>query len=136
MTTLSRGWPMIRFGTGDLARATASRVDGGAARISRLLGRVGAAVKAREIFIYPTHVENLASRLPGVAAARVAIGRRGDRDEITVELLSTASPSAARDAEASEAFRALTRLRPDHIRWIGMETAFTIDGLLVDRTGA
>jgi phenylacetate-CoA ligase len=132
VTTLSRGWPMIRFGTGDVARATSLRQDGGAARISQLLGRVGAAVKAREIFIYPSHVESLAARLPDVSAARVLIGRRADRDEITVELLSTASSSAAREAEVSEVFRALTRLRPDHIRWIETESAFTIEGLLVD----
>jgi len=55
VTTLSRGWPMIRFGfgTGDVARALELADDGGAERISNLEGRVGAAVKAREIFNLP-----------------------------------------------------------------------------------
>jgi phenylacetate-CoA ligase len=46
VTTLSRGWPMIRFGTGDVARALELADDGGAVRISNLEGRVCTAVKA------------------------------------------------------------------------------------------
>ena len=70
MTTLSRGWPMIRFGTGDVASAIASRDDDGVDQITPLQGRVGAAVKAREIFVYPIHVQELARRIDGVEEAR------------------------------------------------------------------
>jgi len=66
VTTLSRGWLMIRFGTGDVARALELADDGGAERISNLEGRVGAAVKAREIFIYPNHMQALAARIEGL----------------------------------------------------------------------
>jgi phenylacetate-CoA ligase len=41
VTTLTRGWPMIRFGTGDVSRAIESLPDGGASRIAPLQGRVG-----------------------------------------------------------------------------------------------
>jgi phenylacetate-CoA ligase len=133
VTTLARGWPMIRFGTGDVARSTLMRKDGGVARISPLQGRVGASVKAREIFIYPSHVDELARRLEEVAEARVAIARPSGRDEITLELLASSMPVRDdRDSRVVDAFRTLTRLRPDHVRWIDRPDAFTITASLVD----
>ncbi|MBI2751719.1 MAG: phenylacetate--CoA ligase family protein, partial [Burkholderiales bacterium] len=48
VTTLTPGWPLIRFGTGDVAVATAMNADGTVRRIGMLQGRVGQAVKARE----------------------------------------------------------------------------------------
>ena len=41
VTTLTQGWPLIRFGTGDVAYATAMHADGTVQRISMLQGRVG-----------------------------------------------------------------------------------------------
>ena len=130
VTTLARGWPMIRFGTGDVARSLMMDADGGATRISPLEGRAGAAVKAREIFIYPSHVEALAARLDGVTEARVAVARPGSREEITLELLPS---GAGRDERVAEIFQVLTRLRPDHIRWVDGPDDFRIASRLVDR---
>jgi phenylacetate-CoA ligase len=134
VTTLARGWPMIRFGTGDVARAFELAEDGGAARISNLEGRVGAAVKAREIFIYPSHVQALAARVDGVREARVAIGQRDGRDEITIELLAddAATPASLEEAIAAT-FRALTRLRPDALRFVSSDQAFSIASSLEDK---
>jgi phenylacetate-CoA ligase len=133
VTTLSRGWPMIRFGTGDVARALELAEDGGAATISNLEGRVGAAVKAREIFVYPSHVQALAARIEGLREARVAVGRRDGRDEITVELLADdAAKRALLEEAVASTFRALTRLRPDALRFVSSERDFGIKGLLED----
>jgi phenylacetate-CoA ligase len=134
VTTLSRGWPMIRFGTGDVARALDLADDGGAARISNLEGRVGAAVKAREIFIYPSHVQALAVRVEGLREARVAIGQRDGRDEITIELLAEdPAMQALLEAPVAAAFRMLTRLRPDMLHFVSSDQAFSIGELLEDK---
>jgi hypothetical protein len=53
-------------------------------------------VKAREIFIYLSHVQALAARIEGLREARVAIGRRDGRDEITVEVLTVDAANRAR----------------------------------------
>jgi phenylacetate-CoA ligase len=136
VTTLSRGWPMIRFGTGDVARALELAEDGGAERISNLEGRVGTAVKAREIFIYPSHVQALAARIDGLMEARAAVGRRDGRDEITLELLADDGAQRAELEElAAATFRALTRLRPDVLRFVSSGPDFTIDGSLQDQRG-
>ncbi|ADZ69502.1 phenylacetate--CoA ligase family protein [Polymorphum gilvum] len=134
VTTLARGWPMIRFGTGDAARALATAQDGGVARIGPLEGRVGAAVKAREIFVYPAHVEALAKRVEGILEARAAVERIDGRESILLELLAGAGhiPQALEPA-VTDAFRQLTRLKADRLRWVGGTQDFTIDASLVDR---
>jgi phenylacetate-coenzyme A ligase PaaK-like adenylate-forming protein len=134
VSTLARGWPMIRFGTGDVARAVETGEDGGVLHMSALEGRVGAAVKAREIFIYPGHIEALAKRVEGLREARAAVGRRGDRDEITLELLAEEGidpPLLAGRVE--EVFRSLTRLKPDRLCWVDAPHAFSIARTLEDR---
>ena len=56
VTTLALGWPMIR--SRHRRRIQCDRELSGRwrSRIAPLQGRVGAAVKVREIFIYPAHV--------------------------------------------------------------------------------
>ena len=125
---------MIRFGTGDVARALELAEDGGAERISNLEGRVGAAVKAREIFIYPSHMQALAARIDGLIEARAAVGRRDGRDEITLELLADdRAQRASLEELVSATFRTLTRLRPDALHFVSTESEFAIEGLLQDK---
>lgn len=119
VTTLSRGWPMIRFGTGDVSTALETGADGGVIRIAPLQGRVGQAVKAREIFIYPSHVEALASRVSGLRRAVVVVRRNGNRDEITARVVLGADADAADvDARLRQTFAGLTRLQLDQIEYV------------------
>jgi len=83
VTTLARGWPMIRFGTGDVSVALELLEDGGISWIAPLQGRVGAAVKVREIFIYPAHAERLVREIDGIARTAFTVSRNANRDEIT-----------------------------------------------------
>ncbi len=124
VSTLARGWPMVRFGTGDLARALEMAGDGFVARMSGIEGRVGAGVKVKEIFLYPVQARHLAERL-GASEARIRITRAGGRDRIAIELTGT---PVAEDA-VREAFFALARLKPDRIDWV---RRFTIETALED----
>ena len=133
VSTLSPGWPLIRFGTGDVARALALNDDGSVASIGALEGRVGQGVKVREIFVYPRQMEELAGALPGVRCAQAVITRPAHREEVTLVLVVEAhADSDAAMAAASEQFRLRTRLKADHIR---LATADDIAGqpLVVDR---
>ncbi len=119
VTTLARGWPMIRFGTGDVSTALELAPDGGVARITSLQGRVGQAVKAREIFIYPSHVEALQRHVPGLARIAVSVQRAGNRDEIHLQavLLPEVQADSA-EAALRQAFPALTRLQLDQVEFL------------------
>lgn len=116
VTTLSRGWPMIRFGTGDVSMALSVAGDGGVSRIAPLQGRVGAAVKIREIFVYPTHVDQLRQRVNGLAALVLVAARPGTREEVTARVVL--APDAPRDttiAALRDQFPMVTRLTLDHV---------------------
>lgn len=116
VTTLSRGWPMIRFGTGDVSTALKIGADGGVAQITPLQGRVGQAVKAREIFIYPSHVEALPQRVAGLRRASATVRRNGNRDEVVLQAVLAADASTdAVDAALRQVFVGLTRLQLDRI---------------------
>lgn len=113
VTTLNAGWPMIRFGTGDLARALEIGPDGFVTRMSGIEGRVGDGVKVREIFLYAPHAAALAANLgPGVTA-RIRVTREAGRDHISLDL----SGPRCSDDVVIETFRKITRLRPDRVRW-------------------
>lgn len=114
VTTLSPGWPMIRFGTGDLARALELGSDGFTTRMSGIEGRVGDGVKVREIFLYASQVARLAADLgPGVTGC-IRITRQSGRDHIALDL---SGPPCA-DETVTETFRRITRLHPDRVRWL------------------
>ncbi|MCC5986352.1 MAG: phenylacetate--CoA ligase family protein [Pararhodobacter sp.] len=121
VSTLARGWPMIRFGTGDLAAALETGADGFVTRLGPVSGRVGSGVKVREIFIYPHHLARLSLELSGETEARARITREGSRDVITLELTGPRLPEDAVIA----AFRRLTRLGVDHLHWIKRFTVST-----------
>jgi phenylacetate-CoA ligase len=116
VTTLTRGWPMIRFGTGDVSTALDTGADGGVTRIAPLQGRVGQAVKAREIFIYPSHVEILPRRVEGLLRAAVTVSRSGNRDEVAARVVLSAGVDAVRTrTQLRQVFAGLTRLQLDHV---------------------
>jgi len=134
VTTLDRGWPLVRFGTGDVAEGIAASTDGFVRRISLLKGRVGQAVKAREIFIYPRNIETLLMQLPRVLRAQVVVTNRGHRETITLRgVLQPGTAAAEIEKELLDCFKQHTRLKLDAVEWISADD-LTVDApLLVDR---
>lgn len=121
VTARDANWPMIRFGTGDSGFALESDGDGRVTRLSALQGRVGAAVKVREIFVYPRAIEEVVIATPGVRAAQAVVTCENDRD--TVRLLLVAEPGADRimaQTRAIEAFATSARIRADGVEFIDL----------------
>ena len=116
VTARDSTWPMIRFGTGDSAFALESNADGTVSRISALQGRVGAAVKVREIFVYPRVVEEVVIGTPGAKAAQAVVVRENDRDMIRLSLvLEDGADASAAEAAAAESFKLHARIRADAV---------------------
>ena len=119
VTMRDAGWPMIRFGTGDSARALEQAADGRVLRLSALQGRVGAALKVREIFVYPRAVEEVVIAAAGVSAAQAVVSRRNERDHLLLRLV--AGPGADRataEAAALAAFATQARIRADAVEFV------------------
>ena len=117
VTARDATWPMIRLGTGDSAFALESNADGTVNRISALQGRVGAAVKVREIFVYPRVVEEVVIGTPGAKAAQAVVTRENDRDMIRLSLvLEDCADASAAETAAAETFKLHARIRADEVK--------------------
>jgi phenylacetate-CoA ligase len=116
VTARDATWPMIRFGTGDSAFALESNADGSVSRISALQGRVGAAVKVREIFVYPRVIEEVVIATPGAKAAQAVVTRENDRDMIRISLvLDDDADASSAEKAAAGAFQLHARIRADAV---------------------
>ena len=94
---------MVRFGTGDLS---AWRLGpDGSPRLVGVLGRVGAAVKVRGMFLHPRQAAAVMAGMPGVSAWRFVIDRVDHRDELRCEIV----PAGGAGAGAGSGLDAATR---------------------------
>ena len=116
VTARDASWPMIRFGTGDSAFSLEAADDGRVARISAIQGRVGAAVKVREIFVYPRAIEEVVIAVPGAVAAQAVVTRENDRDTLRLRLvLEQGADKGDASKAAAEAFQKTARIRADSV---------------------
>lgn len=133
VTTLNHGWPLVRFGTGDLAEGIATSTDGFVSRISLLKGRVGQAVKAREIFIYPRNIEEMLVRIPQIQRAQVVVSKREHREILTFRgVLQPGLTATSIEKDLRELFKKYIRLKLDAVEWICGDDLAADAALLVD----
>jgi phenylacetate-CoA ligase len=113
VTLLSRTYPLLRFGTGDLSAMMPGECPCGrpAMRIRGWLGRANDVVKVRGVFVYPRQLEEAMARfVPQVAQWQAVVDRDGQhRDRLT--LLVEPEPGQTADPAAiAAAVKATTRL--------------------------
>ena len=119
VTARQADWPMIRFGTGDSAYALESEANGRVTRLSAIQGRVGAAVKVREIFIYPRAIEEVVIAVSGAIAAQAVVTRENDRDTVRLHLvLDHGTDKGTTTKAAADAFQRTARIRADKVEFI------------------
>jgi phenylacetate-CoA ligase len=115
-TIFDEAYPLLRFGTGDiatLAPATPCRCGRTAPKIAGLLGRVGDAVKVKGMFVRGAQVEAVAKRFPEIARVQAIVTREAHQDRL--EVVAEAAPAAAADlaARLAEALREEIKVRPE-----------------------
>ncbi len=85
VTLLRSDYPLVRFGTGDLS-AWRLGPDGDL-RLAGVLGRVGAAVKVRGMFLHPRQAAAVLDGAPGVGAWRFVVDRVDHVDALGCEVV-------------------------------------------------
>lgn len=87
VSVLHADYPLVRFGTGDVSRWVQG--EDGRLRLAGVLGRVGAAVKVRGMFVHPHQARDVVTTLRGHGAtsARFVVGREADRDVLRLEVV-------------------------------------------------
>lgn len=114
VTHLSDLYPIVRLGTGDLSRISHGACACGrtAARLERILGRVGDAVKVRGIFLHAHDLDRAVARHPEVIRYQAVVTRRDHQDELTVRVETSPGTQDAVAGRLAQSLRELTRLRP------------------------
>jgi len=88
VTFLNDTYPLLRLATGDLAALDLDPCPcgRGTPRLTRILGRVGEAVKVRGMFVHPNEVRGVLAGVPEVARYQLVVTREGYQDRLTARL--------------------------------------------------
>ena len=114
VTTLSPGYPLIRFGTGDLSAILPGEDPTGRTntRIRGWLGRADQTTKIRGMFVHPSQVADIARRFPEILKARLVVTGEMANDVMTLKV-ETSSRARGLEARIGEAVRDVTKLRAE-----------------------
>jgi phenylacetate-CoA ligase len=114
VTTMNAGYPLIRFGTGDLSAVLAGPCPTGRTntRIKGWMGRADQTTKIRGMFVHPSQVADIARRFPEVMKARLVVSGEMANDTMTLKVEAASTPQGL-DVKIGEAIRDITKLRGD-----------------------
>lgn len=114
VSVLHADFPLVRFGTGDVSRWVLG--PDGDLRLAGVLGRVGAAVKVRGMFVHPHQAREVLAGLVahGVTGGSFVIDREGNRDLLTLQVVLEPGRDPQRVVEAAAGLtRDALRVRPE-----------------------
>jgi phenylacetate-CoA ligase len=123
ITPIDETYPLIRFGTGDLAGFIDEPCPCGRTsyRITRLLGRVGDAVRTRGMFIHPRQLEPAMAKFPQVAQYQAVVTRPGHRDDLTLKVELKTEEGIDKEklsGELSQVISEALRIKVDRVEFV------------------
>jgi phenylacetate-CoA ligase len=112
VTTLSGGYPLVRFGTGDLSAVLPGACPTGRTntRIKGWMGRADQTTKIRGMFVHPKQVDDIVKRYPEIVRARLVVTGEMANDTMTLKVETGANPDGLA-ARIGESIRDVTKLR-------------------------
>ncbi|MGQ9646539.1 MAG: phenylacetate--CoA ligase family protein [Thermodesulfobacteriota bacterium] len=125
VTLFDKTYPLIRFGTGDLSSFTDEPCACGrkSHRLTRIMGRVGDAVKVRGMFIHSKQVEEVIQRFPEVSRFQVQVSRLGHRDEWAINLELKEEVDREKLSESlQKSIQESCHVKPDKIEFVSPGT--------------
>ncbi|HEV3365219.1 MAG TPA: AMP-binding protein [Acidimicrobiia bacterium] len=134
VTSFSPSYPLVRFGTGDLAALLPEPCSCGLPSpiLSRLAGRIGDAVKVRGLFLHPGQVESAIDAIGGIGRYQVAVRRAGLRDELVVRIEVDGDGGEGVPERIEQRAREVWRVRPDRVETVPFGTLPEGGKVLVD----
>jgi phenylacetate-CoA ligase len=113
-TSLTKqGMPLIRYRTKDLTRLLPGTARPAHRRMERITGRSDDMIVLRGVNVFPTQIEEILLRVPGLAPHfQLVLTARDHLDELTVHVEARAGLG---DEQRAEAARALTVQVHDHV---------------------
>ena len=114
VTSLNPGYPLIRFGTGDLSAVLAGPCPTGRTntRIKGWMGRADQTAKVRGMFVHPAQVAEIARRHPEVRKARLVVSGEMANDRMALHIEVAGEPEGLA-ARVADSVREVTKLRSE-----------------------
>jgi phenylacetate-CoA ligase len=114
LTTLTKeGMPVIRYRTRDLTRLLPGTAHAPFRRMEKVTGRSDDMIILRGVNVFPTQIEEIVLRVPGLAPHfQLLLTREGRMDAMTV--LAEADPGAPAARREAAAAEVITGRRRDH----------------------
>jgi len=137
VTAIDEAYPLIRFGTGDLAGIISEPCPCGriASRITRILGRVGDAVRTRGMFIHPRQLEPALAGFTELSKYQIVVTRPGHRDELTLKVELKSAEGIDKDALSPKLIKSANegiRIKVDRVDYIAAGTLPEGHKLIID----
>lgn len=134
VTTFSRDYPLIRYGTGDAAYYTDEPCPCGrtSPRLGDILGRVGDAPRVRGLFLVPKEVAEVVLAYPQVQAFQLAVRLSGLRDELTLRVEGEMADVPKFTQAVQVRFKDICRLELDRVEAVPRGTIPQGSKLIVD----
>jgi phenylacetate-CoA ligase len=112
VTSFNPDYPMIRLATGDMSAIMLGRSPCGRTnmRIKGWMGRADQTTKVKGMFVRPEQIAEVAKRHPELGRIRLAVGRDGEQDIMTLHAECNASGSGLSDAIA-QTLQSVTKLK-------------------------
>jgi phenylacetate-CoA ligase len=123
-TPFEKAYPLLRFGTGDLAyfSTDSCRCGRTSHTLSPILGRVGQAARIRGGLVYPRQLDEAILRFRNISKYQLVISRPAHRDVLLLRVELAVDEEADRD-ELSRAVidsvAEITRVRVDQVEFVG-----------------
>lgn len=123
VTPIDETYPLLRFGTGDLVGWINEPCPCGSTslRITRILGRVGDAIRTRGMFIHPRQLEPALARFSQISKYQAVVTRKGYRDELTLKVELKSENDIDSKALAEQLIKVVTeavRIKLDRVEYI------------------
>jgi len=112
VTTLNPGYPLVRFGTGDLSAVLPGTCPTGRTntRIKGWMGRADQTAKVRGMFVHPAQVAEIVRRHGEVHRARLVVSGEMANDSMALHVEVDGAPEGLA-ARLTDAMRDVTKLR-------------------------
>jgi len=119
VTLFDEVYPLIRFGTGDLSCLSVEVCECGrtTARMPKIMGRSGDAVRVRAMFIHPNQSDEVVSRFSEITAYQLVVTRADNRDHMVMSVELSKEPANKEQwlENLDKVFRNVCKVRCDDV---------------------
>ncbi len=119
VTTFNKGYPLVRFGTGDLGALAPQPAEGCSQQLLGLYGRSGEAVKVRGMFLHPNQLMGAKMQFPEIKHIQAIITRPENKDHVLLRVeLHEGKDGTGLDEKLKQLAQAAIRLRVDAVEMV------------------